>query len=437
MGFLKSFKKKKKEKDRAAEGGKASKKDQKPPRSPQLEKTTNAEPELARPAVAGNDAPTIVSSAHTSAENLPDMANPKHHDNDHPDNGGGMASAQSTVTIRAASDASDESRPTAAAAPTPLIANNGPTLNKPSLRRSKSIVEFDKSEHKVLVPIETQLGKPIEKVYDGVHDGPELGTGITGVVRKVTHKKTQHEYAVKKLDLGKINDHPDNGGGMASAQSTVTIRAASDASDESRPTAAAAPTPLIANNGPTLNKPSLRRSKSIVEFDKSEHKVLVPIETQLGKPIEKVYDGVHDGPELGTGITGVVRKVTHKKTQHEYAVKKLDLGKIKTEAELKQLREEVSYILTYICGGWVQIVRPCWAANASCARCSRPLPHTMILFCIDSPFRLPSCANWTIPTSSGSRRCTKVRRPSTSFRSCVWGATSSTVSMRRRTFTIY
>ena len=241
MGFLKSFKKKKKEKDRAAEGGKASKKDQKPPRSPQLKKTTNAEPELARPAAAGNDAPTIVSSAHTSAENLPEMANPKHHDNDHSDNGGGMASAQSTVTIRAASDASDESRPTAAAAPTPLIANNGPALNKPSLRRSKSIVEFDKSEHKVLVPIETQLGKPIEKVYDGVHDGPELGTGITGVVRRVTHKKTQHEYAVKKLDLGKI----------------------------------------------------------------------------------------------------------------------------KTEAELKQLREEVSYILSYICGGWVQIVRPCWATNAS------------------------------------------------------------------------
>ena len=102
--------------------------------------------------------------------------------------------------------------------------------------------------------------------------------------------------------------------------------------------------PLTPNNDPTLNKPSLKRSKSIVEFDKSAHKVLVPIETQLGKPSEKVYDGVHDGPELGTGITGVVRKVTHKKTQHEYAVKKLDLGKIKTEAELQQLREEVSYI---------------------------------------------------------------------------------------------
>ena len=28
-------------------------------------------------------------------------------------------------------------------------------------------------------------------------------------------------------------------------------------------------------------------------MDKSEHKVLVPIETQLGKPIEKVYDGVN------------------------------------------------------------------------------------------------------------------------------------------------
>jgi len=82
------------------------------------------------------------------------------------------------------------------------------------------------------------------------------------------------------------------------------------------------------------------RNSIIGTIDKSEHMVLVPME--IGEPIESVYDGVHDGPELGTGITGIVRKVTHKKTGHEYAVKKLDLGKIETEEDLQQLRQEIA-----------------------------------------------------------------------------------------------
>jgi hypothetical protein len=83
-----------------------------------------------------------------------------------------------------------------------------------------------------------------------------------------------------------------------------------------------------------------QRNSILGTFDKSEHMVLVPME--IGEPIESVYDGVHDGPELGTGITGIVRKVTHKKTGHEYAVKKLDLGKIQTEEDLQQLRQEIA-----------------------------------------------------------------------------------------------
>ena len=217
MGFLKAFKKKKDKSKASVDGGKAAKEVPKP-QSPPAAKTTNAVPEEnARPATGGggdaSDAPTIGSSAHNSAENLPQLAATS------PNAGGiavtGVGSAME-IANRAASGESAAAAPppppalpprpasATAASPTPLISTttNGPP--KPTLRRSKSIVEFDKSEHKVLVPIETQLGKPIESVYDGVHDGPELGTGITGVVRKVTHKKTKHEYAVKNLDLGKI-----------------------------------------------------------------------------------------------------------------------------------------------------------------------------------------------------------------------------------------
>lgn len=214
MGFLKAFKKKKDKSKAAVDGGKAAKEVPKP-QSPPAANTTSAVPEEnARPAGGGgdaSDAPTIGSSAHNSAENLPQLAATSPNAGGTAVTGGGSAME---IAKRAASGESAGAGPpalpprpaaTAAASPTPLVSTNttnGPP--KPALRRSKSIVEFDKSEHKVLVPIETQLGKPIESVYDGVHDGPELGTGITGVVRKVTHKKTKHEYAVKKLDLGKI-----------------------------------------------------------------------------------------------------------------------------------------------------------------------------------------------------------------------------------------
>merc|ERR1711957_1072436 len=48
-----------------------------------------------------------------------------------------------------------------------------------------------------VVHIEVPFGKPIEEVYDGVHDGPVLGSGISGEVRLVSHKATGLKYAVK------------------------------------------------------------------------------------------------------------------------------------------------------------------------------------------------------------------------------------------------
>ena len=56
-----------------------------------------------------------------------------------------------------------------------------------------------------IVHIEVPFGKPIEEVYTGVHDGPVLGSGISGIVRLVTHKATGLKYAVKCLDLGKMS----------------------------------------------------------------------------------------------------------------------------------------------------------------------------------------------------------------------------------------
>ena len=58
----------------------------------------------------------------------------------------------------------------------------------------------------------------------------------------------------------------------------------------------------------------------------------------------EVYDGVHDGPVLGSGISGTVRLVQHKETQVSYAVKCLDLALIDSDEGLRQLKEEV-YIM--------------------------------------------------------------------------------------------
>eukprot|EP00586_Coscinodiscus_wailesii_P023805 CAMPEP_0172502342 /NCGR_PEP_ID=MMETSP1066-20121228/159044_1 /TAXON_ID=671091 /ORGANISM="Coscinodiscus wailesii, Strain CCMP2513" /LENGTH=881 /DNA_ID=CAMNT_0013277559 /DNA_START=75 /DNA_END=2720 /DNA_ORIENTATION=- len=68
---------------------------------------------------------------------------------------------------------------------------------------------------------------------------------------------------------------------------------------------------------------------------------IVHMEVPFGKPIEDVYDGIHDGPILGSGISGVVRVCVHKKTQVKYAVKCLDLGLLETDEALEQLREEI------------------------------------------------------------------------------------------------
>ena len=56
----------------------------------------------------------------------------------------------------------------------------------------------------------------------------------------------------------------------------------------------------------------------------------------------EIYDGVYDGPILGQGVAGTVRKVRHKTTGIECASKELDISSVDTEAELRQLRNEIS-----------------------------------------------------------------------------------------------
>lgn len=98
---------------------------------------------------------------------------------------------------------------------------------------------------------------------------------------------------------------------------------------------------------------SISKSKSFVGLDtmnevrQQEGNLMtncIPFELPLGRAIEEVYDGVHDGEVLGSGISGVVRLATHKATGHKYAVKCLDLDLIEPTSGLQQLRDEI-YIM--------------------------------------------------------------------------------------------
>ncbi len=115
--------------------------------------------------------------------------------------------------------------------------------------------------------------------------------------------------------------------------------------------------------GNSLKKNTLPSSDSAPDFCSSPHRRrssklglddlkcgerknhnLVRIEVPLGKPIEEVYQGVHDGDVLGSGVSGIVRRVTHRATQVQYAVKCLDLALVDSDAGLRQLKEEI-YIM--------------------------------------------------------------------------------------------
>mmetsp|Transcript_21975 Transcript_21975/g.36368 ORF Transcript_21975/g.36368 Transcript_21975/m.36368 type:complete len:1054 (-) Transcript_21975:893-4054(-) len=95
---------------------------------------------------------------------------------------------------------------------------------------------------------------------------------------------------------------------------------------------------------PIIHSSSVLGLDSMIEIRKEEgvfSSNVVHIEVPFGKPIEEVYDGVHHGPVLGSGISGLVRLVSHKATGVKYAVKCLDLGLVNSPEGLMQLREEI------------------------------------------------------------------------------------------------
>ena len=59
------------------------------------------------------------------------------------------------------------------------------------------------------------------------------------------------------------------------------------------------------------------------------------------KLVEDVYDGVYNGPILGTGAAGIVRKCKHRQTGIDFAVKCLNIGLIESDAVIETLREEI------------------------------------------------------------------------------------------------
>lgn len=90
---------------------------------------------------------------------------------------------------------------------------------------------------------------------------------------------------------------------------------------------------------------SRRRSGAVKDYlqadGASSNRAMVHIETPLGIPIEAVYDGVRDGEVLGEGIAGVVRRITHKDTGIQRAVKRLDLELVTSDEDLDRLLDEI------------------------------------------------------------------------------------------------
>lgn len=61
----------------------------------------------------------------------------------------------------------------------------------------------------------------------------------------------------------------------------------------------------------------------------------------FGMSIEEVYEGVEDGPVLGTGITGEVREIINRETGKKFALKQLNTARIRSEQKVQQLLEEI------------------------------------------------------------------------------------------------
>lgn len=140
---------------------------------------------------------------------------------------------------------------------------------------------------------------------------------------------------------------------------------------------------------------------------------IVHLEVPFGKPIEEVYEGVHSGPVLGSGISGLVRLVTHKATGHKYAVKVLDLGLVDNTEGLQQLREEIFIMCQVRCMHQYLILQSIlylvsavcsWTIPILCAwkKCTRA--HLKFIWCKSSAWVVNCLTVWTSnPTTTTQR----------------------------------
>ena len=166
-----------------------------------------------------------------------------------------------------------------------------------------------------------QLNDVEELPHNGT-DGPQRGRFLSYASGASTPNTSSND--LQSLDTGYDSSKSDGSGGGGS-----TKDANSGKSKRSK------------------NPKTLQHSGSAIGLDEIHSETagltqkVVHIEVPFGKPIEEVYDGVHSGPVLGSGVSGLVRLVTHKATGLEYAVKCLDLGLVGTQEGLAQLREEI------------------------------------------------------------------------------------------------
>jgi hypothetical protein len=129
--------------------------------------------------------------------------------------------------------------------------------------------------------------------------------------------------------------------GYSSGASSVPAEGSTHGSDST----ALAPSPssknlmcLSRHNGDIVSSLKLEMETASPDLTKR----IVRMETPLDTPIEEIYEGVWDGPELGQGVAGIVRKVKHRATGVYFACKCLDTGLIDSEEAMQQLRNEVS-----------------------------------------------------------------------------------------------
>mmetsp|Transcript_18283 Transcript_18283/g.24107 ORF Transcript_18283/g.24107 Transcript_18283/m.24107 type:complete len:683 (+) Transcript_18283:476-2524(+) len=80
--------------------------------------------------------------------------------------------------------------------------------------------------------------------------------------------------------------------------------------------------------------------KTLHEKRQSQRFIQNLVTEHVGMSVHDVYDTAY-GHTLGSGISGTVRQVRHKKTSVEYAMKTLSKGRVRTEKKMQDLRNEI------------------------------------------------------------------------------------------------